>query len=357
MSAGRAAGSGRAPLRWGIVGTGVIAAHFAADLALAGRSRLAAVASRAFENARAFSARFGGTPHDDLGRMLADDAIDAVYVATPNEAHFATAMAVIAAGKAVLVEKPLAVTSQQAEQIAACARAGGVFAMEAMWTRFLPAFAHVRSQVRSGALGTIRSVSGELAFNHPYAAGSRFFDPALGGGSMLDLGVYGISLCLDLFGRPDAAVGSWDPAPSGVDMAAAIDLRFEGMTAHLRCGFDRNGGNLFVVEGSRSTLIVQPPFNAARMVVEARAAVPRSLAAMPGGGMLPRTARKLARSVPLPGLTRHRFDFAGHGLQFEINAVEEALGEGWIESPAAPLADSIDALRIIERVLRPPAER
>ncbi len=343
-------------IRWGVVGAGVIAGHFASDLAFASRAVLAGVASRSSATASDFAARHGGKAYADLAAMLADQAIDAVYIASPNETHFAAAMAAIAAGKAVLVEKPLATSAMEAEQIAASAAARGVFAMEAMWTRFLPALAFVRETIRSGAIGRIRRVRGELAFHQPYYAGSRFFDPARGGGALLDLGVYGISLCLALFGEPDAVDGGWKAAPSGVDLSATADMRFGEIHAAVACALDRTGANLFVIEGSEATLVLQPPFNAVRMVVAGKPGPALRLAAASGMSAPARIARKLARTLPLPGLQRRPFAFAGHGLQFEIDAVGEALAAGAIEHRLAPLADSIATLRIIDGLrAKPPA--
>jgi predicted dehydrogenase len=341
-------------LCWGIIGTGVIAEHFAGDLTLARTACPGSIWSRSSDKRADFAARHGLRAHGSLAELLADADIDAVYIATPNETHAAFAEAAIMAGKAVLVEKPLARNPAEAERIVALAAARGVFLMEGMWTRFLPAMTFVREVIRRGELGDILGVEAELAFPQAYSAHSRFFDPARGGGSLLDLGVYGISLCLDLFGAPQASGGSWRAAPGGVDMSARVELRYGTMTATVSSAFDRTGANLFVITGSRRSLVLQPPFNAVRMVVSGAGGPALALARAGGNGLLARLARKSTRVLPLPGLARQRFDFAGHGLHFEADAVGEALAAGRTAHARAMPADSLQTLRIIEGVLATP---
>lgn len=342
---------------WGLVGTGVIASHFAGDIKFARRAHLAGVASRALSRAQEFANAHGTRAFDHFEAMLGDPSVDAIYIATPTATHFVFAEAALKAGKPVLVEKPLAGTSAEASQLAALAATNGVFAMEAMWTRFLPALAFVRQTLQSGALGEVIRVKGELAFLKPFTADSRFFDRAQGGGALLDLGCYGISLCLALFGKPDRIDGSWVEAATGVDLRARTDLRFGNVEATLACGFDRTGANLFSIEGRQGKLVLQPPFNAVRMVIDGAPGQLIDLVSSPETNVVARGARKLARTIPLPGLSRHQFDFEGHGLHFEMDAVADMLTAGSLEHPLSPLADSIETLRIIEQLLALPPSR
>jgi hypothetical protein len=133
-------------------------------------------------------------------------------------------------------------------------------------------------------------------------------------------------------------------------MAAEIELTFGKVQARLECGFDRTGANLFLVEGSHGTLIVQPPFIAARQVLEMRGPPAKLFASMSGSSKAARAFAKLARTVPLPGVRRHSFDFPGYGLQFEIAAATQAIAEGRTGTLLAPLAESLETLRIIEHV-------
>lgn len=336
---------------WGIVGTGVIARHFAEDLRNVAGAHLAAVTSRSFDKAATFGASFDAAAHSDLDAFLLNPNVDAVYIASPNDTHFSIAMAALSAGKKVVVEKPLATTRAEAEQLASFASEQKLFLMEGMWTRFLPAIAFVKEALRSGAIGEVRRIDGELAFQHPYDPESRFFDPARGGGALLDLGVYLISLSLALMGRPERVNGRWRPAPSGVDMAADIELTFGTARARLHCALDYQGANLFLIEGTRGSLILQPPFIAARRVTKAPAMAGRFLAGMPGGSGARRAMAKLCRLSPsLPGLRHHLFDFPGYGLQFEIGAATHAISQGHTQLPLMPMADTVETLRIIEHV-------
>lgn len=341
-------------LGWGIVGTGVIAEHFAASLRLVEGAFVAAVSSRSAEKGAEFAVRHGGTVHGDLASLLGDEAVGAIYIASPNDTHFRIARTAIQAGKGVLVEKPLTTTMAEAKALAALASERKVFLMEGLWTRFLPAVDFVRKAIDSGAIGEVRRIEGNLEFMHPYDAGSRFFDPARGGGVLLDLGVYLISLSLLLMGRPDAVSGAWRAAPSGADRQADIALGFGSVRAQLSCSFDRAGANQFLIEGTRGVLILQPPFIGARQVLEARGPAATILSTMATAPTASRIAGKVARTVPLPGILRHRFDFSGYGLQFEIDAATRAIRAGRTDASAAPLADTVETLRIIEEIKRRP---
>ena len=156
-------------------------------------------------SSRTFAA---ASTYADLDAMAADPDIDAIYVATPNALHAEQALRIISHGKAVLVEKPLATSVADAERIASAAAEQKCFVMEAMWTRFLPAVQAARRLVDGGAIGTVRKIDAELAYRRDEDAGSRFFDPGLGGGAALDLGVYPVSLTLHFLGKPVKGFGA-----------------------------------------------------------------------------------------------------------------------------------------------------
>lgn len=334
----------RDKVRWGIAGTGTIANSFAADFRFAPHASLVAVSSRSAQKAESFAARFGGLrSYQGIEALAAAPDIDAIYIASPNAEHLQQATLALAAGKAVLVEKPLTTSSADARALAT--GAGGTFAMEALWTCFLPAISRVRELLAAGTLGAIRHVRAELAYEKPFDAGSRFFDPALGGGSLLDLGIYPIALCLNLFGEPRFVDGTWQRAPTGVDTSAKIKLAYDGFGAALGCGFDRNGHNRFVIEGERGTLVIDAPFLKASRLFVSTGGPARKLLAFNG-----KAAYQLARHLPLPGLTRHDHHFPGSGLQFEIEAASAAILEGRGEHPSMPLSASIKALEIIETI-------
>lgn len=345
--------AGDEPFGWGIMGTGTIAGLFAADLSLLPQARLAAVHSRSRDKAQAFAGRFGSaTAYDDEAAFLADPAVEAVYVATPNHLHVGQALSAIAAGKPVLIEKPVALKSGDVELIAQAARERGVFAMEALWSRFLPAVRAARAHMAAGRIGPVRRICADLSYAHPQEPGSRFFDPALGGGAAFDLGVYPLSLTLHLLGEPLAASGRWFAAGTGVDLRSEFRLDYADATAELSCGFDRTGANRFLIEGAQGALLLEGPFLKAQRLT-AYANPSRAAAAYERGQGL---ATRLLDRVPMPGRHRESHGFSGRGLQFQVEAAMAAIRAGETASATMPLAESAAVLRIVETVLaQPPA--
>lgn len=337
------------PVAWGIVSTGTIAAHFAEDIRRAGNARLVAVSSRDRARAEAFAKAHGAVrAHGSLRELLADPEVEAVYVASPNHMHAETARAALEAGKAVLVEKPLSTTAAEAEALTALARRKGLFLMEGLWTRFLPAMDLLRRRIAEGAIGAVTSVGGDLCFRHAYDPASRFFDPKSGGGVLLDLGVYAISLVRHILGEPKSVQSKVKLAPSGADIRASLSFIHDGdRRADMLVSFEEDGANLMVIEGTGGRLVLQPPFIGARMVLEAHGGL-APLASWPGSGVIARAARKVARSRDLPGITRHDCDFPGYGLQFEIAAASAAIRAGATGHPLCPMEDTIATLKIIE---------
>lgn len=340
------------PFGWGIMGTGSIAGLFAADLGLLPEACIAAVHSRSLEKAQAFAVRFGGAKaYDDEAAFLADPAIEAVYIATPNHLHAAQALKAIAAGKPVLIEKPVALASADVGAIARAASERGVFAMEALWSRFLPAVRRAREQIAIGRIGAIRRIRADLSYLHPEEPGSRFFDPALGGGAAFDLGVYPLSLALHLLGEPQAVSGSWLAAGTGVDRCSSFRLDYPAAVAEISCGFDRNGTNRLLVEGERGGLIFEAPFlKVQRLSWYADAG--RAVAAYERG--TGGRARLLAH-LPQPGRVNEGFAFPGSGLQFQAQAAMAVIRTGKSACAEMPLGESAAVLRIIEAVRAKPA--
>jgi predicted dehydrogenase len=332
------------------MGTGTIAGCFAADLRLLPGTRIAAVHSRTLAKAQGFAARCGaGRAYDDEAAFLADPAIEAVYIATPNHLHAAQALGAIAAGKPVLIEKPIALRSADVEAIARAARARGVFAMEALWSRFLPAMRRARRQIAEGRIGPVRLIRADLSYRH--AEEGRFFDPAQGGGAAFDLGVYPLSLALHLLGAPKAVSGSWLAAGSGVDRRMAFRLDYPAAAAELSCGFDRDGANRFLIEGERGGLVLEAPFLKVQRLTWYADAGRAAAAYRRGAG---KAARLLDR-LPRPGRTGERHAFPGNGLQFQAEAAMAAIRAGECGCVEMPLSESAAVLRIIEAVRAGPA--
>lgn len=342
-------------IRWGIAGTGKIARQFASDISFAEGAILTAVSARDPAKAQDFAGHLSGVAaFGSLNAMIQSQAVDAVYIATLNTAHHAQALECIAAGIPVLVEKPLTVSLAQALEIRAAARATGVFVMEAMWCRYLPAMRTARDAIRVGALGAVRRLEADIAWKVEFDPRSRLFNKAQGGGALHDIGIYPVSLARYFLGDPVSIESSWRAAPSGVDMAASMRMRFETAEAEIQCGFNRNGSNRLVIEGDKGVMVLGPLFIAARgfSIFPSRRLADL---AQPGGETLAaRISRKLFRRLPLPGTVRHEHRFGGTGLQFEIEAASNAIREGLTEEPDNSLDDTIAALRIIDGILAGP---
>jgi len=205
-----------APLRWGIMGTGGIAGAFAHDLRLTSSGVVAAVGSRTADSAGRFADELGiPTRHNSYEALANDPDVDVVYVATPHPMHHANARLALEAGKPVLVEKPFTMNADEARDLADLARAEGLFLMEAMWTRFLPHVRHIRELLPSlGRIVTVAADHGQWFAEDP---AFRLFAPELGGGALLDLGIYPVSFASMILGQPERVAAMATPAFTGVD--------------------------------------------------------------------------------------------------------------------------------------------
>ena len=204
------------PLRWGLIGSGLIAKAFADDLTVTDSGRVVAIGSRSQESADRFADKFGiPNRHASYEALVADPDVDVVYVATPHPMHLANALLALEAGKPVLVEKAFTMNADEARELVASARAKGLFAMEAMWTRFLPHIAEVNRLLAAGALGDIVTVMADHGQWFPKDPAFRLFAPELGGGALLDCGVYPVSFASMVLGKP-ARSWRWSPRRSPV---------------------------------------------------------------------------------------------------------------------------------------------
>ena len=216
-------------LRWALVGTGNVAARFGLDLRLSDLHELVAVHSRTAARGEAFADRVGAPAwHTDLDVLLSRDDIDAVYIAVPHPLHHDLAAAAIDAGKAVLLEKPFTVSAAEARDLVERAQTRGVFLMEAMWTRFLPHMVAIRKLLADGRLGDVRLVTAEHGVWFAHNPAHRMFDPALGGGALLDLAVYPISFASMVLGAPGSVSASATFTDTGVDAQTVVVLDHDG---------------------------------------------------------------------------------------------------------------------------------
>jgi predicted dehydrogenase len=309
-------------VRWGIVGTGGIARAFAADLALTDSGTVAAVGSRTRESAE----RFGfGRPHGSYAALVADPDVDAVYVATPHPMHHANALLALEAGKPVLVEKAFTMNAAEARELVAAARAKGLFLMEAMWTRFLPHMAEIRALLASGALGELVTVMADHGQWFAHDPDFRLFAPGLGGGALLDLGVYPVSFASMVLGPPERIVTLGTPAFTAVDGQTSMLLGYaSGAQAVLTC-----------------TLSAVSPTRAAIVGTDGRIEIDRTFYAPTSFSFIPRTGE--------PRRFEHRHE--GLGLRHEADEVARCLREGLLESPLMPLDETVQIMETMDAVL------
>jgi len=339
---------------WGIIGSGEIAQRFASDLTLVPEAALAANHATTMESAEQFREAFGSLQaYADLDSFLLDPALDCVYIATANSLHLAQALKAIRSGKAVLVAPPLAPSHAEASVIGREAERVNVFAMEGLWTRFLPAVVAAKAKVDAAEIGPVRKIAAELSFPHAYDSESRLFNRSLGGGASLDLGIYGVSLAMHFLGQPQKVSGVWYAAPSGVDMRSEIVLHYDEADARLACGFDATGANHFVIEGAKGAIRLDAPFTRAE-----RLTFYRGFALTPPFGPLPPPRGLMAKvlgRLPIPGRTVEAYPFSGSGLQFEAMSAMAAIRAGQRGSTLMSHSDSANALRAINMVLAQPA--
>lgn len=252
-------GTSNGKIRWGILGTGFIAGLQTQDLQEHGFT-VQAVGSRSLESARAFAEQHGvAAAHGSYGALVADPAVDVVYIATPHPFHHANALLALNAGKHVLVEKSFTMNAREAEEVFDLAASKGLVALEAMWSRFLPHMIRLREVIADGAIGVVRKVIASHNQNLPKDPAHRLNDPALGGGALLDLGVYPVSLSIDILGAPESIRASASMTATGVDRQTAAIFEYgPGQQAIIDCELDAAGPNRAVVIGTAGWIDIEP---------------------------------------------------------------------------------------------------
>lgn len=263
-----------APLRWGILGTGAIAKVFAADLVASKAGTLAACGSRTIEGARSFAAALGiPKAYGSYGELARDPDVEAVYVATPHAFHLEDTLACLKNGKAVLCEKPLALNSVQVNTMFETARTHGVVLMEALWTYHLPTLVQARKWWTGGLIGEVTLVDAEFGFAAPRDPAGRLYNPALGGGALLDVGVYAVSLAQLVAGnRVPRIKASARMTATGVDESTSIVLDWaSGLRAHLSCSIAHEQGQPARIFGTQGTITLPDFWKGKKAILETAA--------------------------------------------------------------------------------------
>ena len=310
-------------IRWGIVGTGTMANKFAAALVALPSAKITAVGSRSPATAEEFGGKFN-VPHRHASydRLFNDAEVDAIYVATPHTFHCENALAALAAGKHVLVEKPFTINAAEAEKVIALGRARRLLVMEAMWTRYLPLYVRLRELLAEGAIGEPRMLTAEFGFKAGPQTNRRLIDPALGGGALLDIGVYPVSLASMIFGPPSETTGLAMLGRTGVDEQNGIVLRYaRGQLAIIANSIQTATSMEVVLTGTDGSMRIHAP-------------------------AWKSTAMTLKRDGS--GEQFLEFPFPSNGFQFEAIEFMNCLREGKLESPIMPLDETLQIMKTLD---------
>jgi len=326
-------------IRWGILSTGYIAHQFADGLTVLPDAQIAAVGSRNADTAAEFAARYNiPRSYADYEELVRDPDIDVVYIGTPHRFHKENTLLCLSAGKPVLCEKPLAINATDAESVAKAARERKLFLMEAMWSRFLPALVKARQMIEEGVIGEVQIVASDFGFAAPFNQKSRLYDPELGGGALLDVGIYPVSLASLILGPPDRITSMAQFGPTKVDEQSAMIFAYDSgalavLYATIRCGTYTEA----TIVGSEGMIRLHAQVGLFR---------PYKLTLSLSG--------QEGQVIDVP--------YEGNGYNYEAAEVMRCLRGGETESQVMPLDESVEIIRTMDKIraqwgLKYPMER
>ncbi|RXZ80851.1 gfo/Idh/MocA family oxidoreductase [Paenibacillaceae bacterium] len=312
-------------INWGILGPGSIAHSFVKDLHHVADAKVVAVGSRTLDNAERFAKQHHiAKAYGSYASLIEDAEVDIIYIATPHAAHAANMLACLRAGKAVLCEKPFTMNGQEAEEIVHYAKQAKVFLMEAMWTRFLPAVVQARKWIDSGRIGEVRMLTANFGFRAHRDESSRLFDPRLGGGALLEVGIYPISFASMMFGQAPAAIATHAHiGATGIDEHfSALFTYSEGRTAVLNSSIGLHLANDAYIYGTDGYIHL-PVFLAAQ-----------------------------SASLYVNGAFAETFVYEGAeaGYAFEAAEATRCLQAGLSESSIMPLDETLQIMQTLDAV-------
>jgi predicted dehydrogenase len=310
-------------LRWGILGTGNIASQFARGLQALPTAKLVAVGSRSQTTADAFGDTFD-IPHRHAGyaELAADPEVDAVYIGTPHHLHLDNTLLCLNEGKAVLCEKPFAINAAQAREAINLARRRGLFLMEAMWTRFMPLMVEVRRILADGEIGEVNMVNADFGFRTDANPQSRIFDPKMGGGALLDVGIYPVTLASMVLGRAERIVSLAHLGETDVDEQAAMVLGYSGgRHAVLHTSIRTRTPNEALLMGTEGWIRIHPLW------------------------WYPETM-----TIDRPGqpAETRKFPYEGNGYNYEADEVRRCLQAGKLESDVMGLDETLSIMETLD---------
>ncbi|MFT5197017.1 MAG: putative dehydrogenase [Candidatus Promineifilaceae bacterium] len=307
---------------WGILGPGSIARKFATGLLNAGNGYLAAVGSRDGERAAAFAAEFGALhSHAGYEALLNNPEVDAIYIGTPHSFHKEHTILALRHGKHVMCEKPFAINRAQAAEMVAVAQEEKLFLMEAMWTRYLPTLVKTRQLIAEGAIGKVRMVQSDFGFRTDVNPEGRLFDPALGGGALLDVGIYPLSLASMIFGKPNRISSMANLGTTGIDEESVFVLGYEGGEMAICATAVRlNTPHEAFIMGTEGSIHIHAPWWASSKVTLKN--------------------KSGEETFDLP--------FKGNGYTHEAEELAHCVQAGELESAVMPLSESLDMLETMD---------
>jgi len=309
---------------WGIVGLGSIAHHFVKDLALVPSANLYAVASRSEEKAADFAlAHRADVSYGSYESLFNDPKVSVVYIATPHSSHAKWSLAAMKAGKHVLCEKPLGMNLEEVLQMTQYAKKQGVFFMEALWTRFNPSIADIVSKIKNNEIGEIQYLQADFGF---YAMDkdpeSRVLNVALGGGSLLDIGIYPIFLAYLVLGMPKQVMASSNYAANGTEVQTAMIFEYENAKAVLYSGFTSKSSMIAQISGKNGLITIDSRWHETQ------------------GYKIEQNNE--TNSYELPTI--------GRGYAHEVEAVQQAIAAGQLEHPDWTHQNSQDLASLLDQV-------
>ena len=311
---------------WGILGPGKIAYRFVDDLQILPKANLYAVASRNHQKAPNFADQYQiPNSYGSYRQLVEDPEVDIVYIATPHAFHMEQSLLCLENGKAVLCEKPLAINSQQVKRMVTSAQEHQCFLMEALWSRFLPHIIKAWELSKSGTIGNILGLEADFGFRALYDPHTRLFDPHLGGGALLDIGIYPLFLAKLLLGTPQEVRAQVTPAPTGVDMEASVDLQFANQSyAKLDYTFAENTPVEARIIGDHGYILLQNRWY------------------QPGNLIVHKHGKDQEVAVEL----------VGNGYNYQAQEVMDCLDKNLIESPRWSHAHSWELMQLMDEIRR-----
>ena len=312
-------------IRWGIISTGNIANQFVRGANFLEDAEVLALASRNQASADAFGEKHNIPRRYNSYQALANDPdIDVIYIGTPHTFHAENIMLCLKTGKAVLCEKPFTINAKEAEACIQLAQENGLFLMEAIWTRYIPAIVKLREMVNSGLIGTVKLIQADFAFNLPFNAEHRLYNPNLGGGSLLDVGIYPITFTTMFLGQPDTVHAHADIGKTGVDEQATMLFGYDnGAAALLSSGIHATMPNDALIKGTKGYIRVHSPMW-----------VPDRLTLHLDG--------QEAQVMDIP--------YESNGYNYEAAEVRACLRAGKIESDMMPHSETLATMRLMDGI-------